>query len=216
MKRILMSVAAALVVAIVVALALGAVGFAQRGGRGWRGGDDANHAGGKVTAVSATAITVAGRDGAAREILVTESTSFVRNGGPAALTDFVAGDFVRARGAANDAGQFVAEQIHGGDRGPRGGRGGHGGGPPDAARHAGGEVVSVDAAAGTITVERRGDATDVIRVTETTEIVRNGQAATLADFVAGDHLRARGARDEAGQLVAERIFGGDERPGRRH
>src|ERR1043165_3084666 len=85
-----------------------------------RGGDPANRAGGKVTAVGGTSITVQGRDDNTTVINVTADTKVERNGKAATLADFKVGDFVFAHGARNGDGQFVADRVMGGDQPPRG------------------------------------------------------------------------------------------------
>lgn len=86
-----------------------------------------------------------------------------------------------------------------GDRGNRGDR-------------AGGRVTSI--ADHQITVSRRDGSTSTIVVTDTTQFKRNGEAARLSDFKAGDFLFARGATDANGQFVATEVMGGDKRPER--
>src|SRR5690349_7009956 len=87
-------------------------------------------------------------------------------------------------------------------------RGGHG--HPGGEGGAGGRVTAVDVAARTLTVARRDGSALTIVATDATAFVRNGEPATLADFGVGDFVRARGALDAEGRLVAERISGGDD------
>lgn len=174
-----------------------------------RGGDPANRAGGKVTAVGSTSITVQGRDGDTTVINVTANTKVERNGQAAQLADFKAGDFVFAHGARNSDGQFVAERVMGGDQPPRGRGPGEG-----RFNGVGGELQSVDTAARTLTVKTRDGSTQTIYTTESTQFNRNRQAATLADFKAGDHIGASGARNADGHFVADRVMGGDQPPHR--
>ena len=68
--------------------------------------------------------------------------------------------------------------------------------------------MSVDAAAGSITVTTRDGNTDVIYAADDTIVKRNRADATIADFQAGDRVRAHGERDDEGRFVAERILGG--------
>ena len=189
-------------------LVISAAVLAQhRGGPGGPGGDPANRAGGKVTAISGSSITVQGREDNTTVINVTADTKYERNGQAATLADFKVNDFVFAHGARNSDGQFVADRVMGGDqppqRGPRGGPG------------VGGQLQSVDTAAGTLTVKNREGETNVIYTTSSTQFERNRQAATLADFKAGDFVMARGARNSDGHFVAERVMGGDQPPPRR-
>lgn len=190
-------------------LITGAAVLAQR--QGGPGGDPATRAGGKVTAVASSAITVQGRDDNSTVINVTANTKIERNGQAAALADFKAGDYVFAHGARNADGQFVADRVMGGDRPPRG-RG------PGEGRGNGlfGELQGVDATAHTLTVKTPDGAVQTIYTSESTRFNRNRQDATLADFKAGDHVRASGALNEDGRFVADRVMGGDQPPPRRN
>src|SRR5438105_8170829 len=147
--------------------------------------DPATRARGKVTAIGSASITVQGREGSATIINVTSSTQYNRNGQAAQLVDFKVGDFVFAHGARNADGQFVADRVMGGDQPPRGRGPGEG-----RFNGVGGELQAVDTAARTLTVKGRDGATQTIYTTASTEFNRNRQAATLADFKAGDHVRA--------------------------
>ncbi|MEN3332316.1 MAG: hypothetical protein V7641_1681 [Blastocatellia bacterium] len=172
-----------------------------------RGGDPATRAGGKVTAVGSASITVQGRDDSATVINVTADTKVERNGQAATLADFKVGDFVFAHGARNADGQFIADQVRGGDKPPPGRGPGEG-----RFNGVGGELQLVDTAARTLTVKARDGSTQTIYTTASTEFNRNRQAATLADFKAGDHVGANGARNADGHFVADHIFGGDAPP----
>ena len=174
-----------------------------------RGGDPATRAGGKVTAVGGTSITVQGRDDNTTVINVTANTKYERNGKAAQLSDFKAGDFVFAHGARDGDGQFVADRVMGGDQPPRGRGPGEG-----RFNGVGGELQAVDMAARTLTVKTRDGSTQTIYTTDSTEFNRNRQAATLADFKAGDHVGASGTRNSDGHFVADRVMGGDQPPRR--
>ena len=156
---------------------------------------------GRITAITGNSIDIARRDGSSATIVTTGNTTFVRNGQPATLEDFAAGDRVAARGQQNGNGAFVADAVRGGTHHPA---------PPHGARVAG-EVVSVDAAAGSITVTTRDGATEVVYTNAETRFTRNRQPATLADFVAGDRLRAVGERDPDENFLADRVLGGSGR-----
>jgi hypothetical protein len=191
-----------------VALALPAIARPQGGHEhGARG----RHAGGRVTAIAGSTITVARRDGSTRDIYVTDATTYAFEHHPATLADFAAGDFVGAEGETDASGRFVAEHVFGGEEPPP--PPGHHF-PPDDADLVGGEVVSVDTTARTITVSHRDDETDVIHTTDATSFERNRAAASLGDFKAGDRAMAHGERDASGQFVADRVRGGDRRPDR--
>lgn len=82
-----------------------------------------------------------------------------------------------------------------------------------------GKVTAVDAAAGTVSFVVRGGQNKALRgcvltvaVTADTKIQRNDAAATLAQFVAGDHVNVKGtsAKDATTSVVtytAKRIAG---------
>ena len=168
--------------------------------------DAANRVGGKISEITSSAIKVKNREGAEQVINVTDKTVYNRNRESATLSSFKVDDFVMAFGSRDANGQFTAERVMGGDQPPRGPGG------PGAFRGVGGEVTAVDASAGTISVKNREGETQTIYTTAQTTFNRNRQSAALTDFKAGDHVRAEGARDDKGQFVATRIFGGDQRP----
>lgn len=173
------------------------------------GGDPANRAGGKITAINGASITVQGREGNATTIGVSTGTQYTRNGQAAALADFKVGDFVFAHGTRNADGQFVADRVMGGDQPPERGRGrGHGNGVF-------GELQSVNSAAHTLTVKSPDGATQTIYTTGSTEFSRNQQTATLVDFKVGDHVGASGSQNADGHFVADHVFGGNTPPRQR-
>jgi hypothetical protein len=102
-------------------------------------------------------------------------------------------------GRAQDAAGGGYGSGHHGDRGDRGDR-------------AGGRVTAIGDR--TITVSRRDGSSATIAITDTTTFTRNGAAAHLSDFRAGDFVFAHGARDANGQFVATEVMGGDKRPER--
>ncbi len=168
-----------------------------------------NRIGGKLSAINDNTLTVTNREGETQTITVTADTKYLRNREAATLSSFQTDDFIAAIGAKNASGQFVAEQVMGGDRPPQGpgGRGGRGlRGQRDAVA---GEYVSADAAAKTITIKTRDDKEQIVYTSETTEVSRNRSVASLSDFKAGDHVAAFGTLDAAGKYVANRIIGGD-------
>jgi len=152
---------------------------------------------GRITSITDNSIVVERRDGTSATISTSSETTFVRNGQPATLDDFLEGDGVTARGSLDPGGTLVARAVRGTDRRPN----------PDVARIAG-VVVSVDPAQSAITITTEAGSTAVIYATSDTHIIRNRQQATVSDFLAGDRLRARGERDPNNQFIAERILGG--------
>ncbi len=171
--------------------------------------DPAKRVGGQITEISSSAIKIKNREGAEETVTVTAQTVYSRNREDATLAAFKVSDFIIAIGSRDANGQFTAERVLGGDRPPRGA-----GRPGGRFRGIGGEVAAVDASAGTITVKNRDGETQTIYTTAQTAFNRNRQAAALSDFKAGDHVRAEGSRNDSGQFIASRIFGGDQRPDR--
>ena len=197
---------------IIGLLSIGLLALAAPG-RAQDHGDRGHHAGGRITAIAGSTITVARRDGSTRDIYVTDATTYAFERHQATLADFAVGDFLGAEGETDAAGRFVAEHVFGGEEPPP--PPGHHF-PPDDADLVGGKVVSVDTTARTITVSRRDGETDVIHTTDATKFERNHQTAALGDFKAGDRAMAHGAKDAAGQFVADHVRGGDARPDREH
>jgi hypothetical protein len=87
------------------------------------------HAGGEVTAVSGSTITVTQRDGTTATIKVDGTTTYQVNGSDAALADVKVGMFLVAEGTKGSDGSITATDVKAGDKGVRdGGRGpGHNG-----------------------------------------------------------------------------------------
>ena len=84
------------------------------------------HAGGEVTAISGTTITVKDRAGATVTINTTGTTEFQVNGDNAALADVKAGMFLVAEGTKNSDGSLSATDVRAADAGSFRGPGGHG------------------------------------------------------------------------------------------
>jgi hypothetical protein len=89
------------------------------------------HAGGEVTAIDGSTITVKDRDGNSVTITTTGSTEFQVNGDNAALADVKVGMFLVAEGTKNTDGSLTATDVRAADAGSFRGPGGHGfnGGP---------------------------------------------------------------------------------------
>jgi hypothetical protein len=83
------------------------------------------HAGGEVTAVSGSSITVQGRDGTAATIKVTGQTTYTVNGSSAKLADVKVGMVLVAEGTNNSDGSLTATQVKAADAGSFPGRGDH-------------------------------------------------------------------------------------------
>ncbi|TAJ99955.1 MAG: hypothetical protein EPO36_10260 [Chloroflexota bacterium] len=87
------------------------------------------HAGGAVTAISGSTITVERRDGTEATITVTSSTTYTVSGDAATLADVEVGMVLFAEGTENSDGSLTATEVHAGDPGEFRGRGGPGHGP---------------------------------------------------------------------------------------
>ncbi|MEI6779114.1 MAG: DUF5666 domain-containing protein, partial [Chloroflexales bacterium] len=68
------------------------------------GKNDGTRAGGQVASVSATAITVTGRDSQSQTIQITGSTTYDLDGTTSSLSAIAAGQFIRAEGTTDSAG----------------------------------------------------------------------------------------------------------------
>jgi len=90
------------------------------------------HAGGVVTSISGSTITVEQRDGTSATVNVTADTTYQVSGDDATLADVEVGMFLVAEGTENSNGSLTATQVRAADPGDwpgPGGRGGHGHGP---------------------------------------------------------------------------------------
>jgi hypothetical protein len=198
---------------LAVMLAVAATAFAQ----GRRAPVDPDHrVGGKLSAINGNTLTVINREGESRTIVVTADTKYTRNRETATLSSFQTDDFLSAIGAKDSSGQFVAEQVFGGERMLRGPRGRDGRGPRPMRDGIVGDYVSADTAAKTITIKTGDGKEQVVYTSATTEVSRNRSEASLGDFKAGDHVAAFGKLDATtGRYVVTRIMGGDARPARK-
>jgi len=169
--------------------------------------DDGSHAGGQVSAVSGSTITVAGRAGNSQDILTTADTTFQLDGAAVSLSDIKAGQFLMAEGTTDSAGAFTATAIHASTSQPQGGPGGHG---PGDGSHAGGQVSAVSGS--TITVAGRdGNSQDILTTADTT-FQLDGAAADLSAIKAGQFIHADGATDSAGAFTATAIHASTSQP----
>jgi hypothetical protein len=88
------------------------------------------HAGGAVTKIDGSTITVTQRDGTSATIKVNGQTTYSVNGtDSAALADVKVGMFLVAEGTRNSDGSLTATRVKAGTPGAFEGRGGHGFGP---------------------------------------------------------------------------------------
>jgi hypothetical protein len=138
-------------------------------------------AGGEVTAVDATTITVR-RGGSTRVIHVTGATAYKLGSAPAGKTDVTVGSRVEAQGSL-DGDTFTASTvtIH--------------------LPEVGGEVVAKSG--DSITLKRADGSTTVVHVTsKTTYEVKGKEPAALGDISVGDRVNAEGKRRDDGSLDA--------------
>jgi uncharacterized protein DUF5666 len=84
------------------------------------------HAGGEVTAVNGSTITLQGRDGSTATVTVTSDTSFEVNGDDATLADVKVGMFLVAEGTENADGSLTATDVKAADPDSFPGPGRHG------------------------------------------------------------------------------------------
>jgi hypothetical protein len=148
-------------------------------------------AGGEVTAVDASTITVKGRAGVTRVITVTSATIYRLGNTPGSKSDVKVGTHVVAQGTAT-ADSFTATRVR------------------VALPAVAGEVAAktVD----TITIKRRDGSTTLIHVTDkTTYEVRGKDAAGLADVAVGDRVEAEGVMRADGSMDAAAIEGGPKK-----
>ncbi len=150
------------------------------------------HAGGKVTAISGSTITIQDRQGATQAIHTSASTTVQRAGQAASLGDIVVGAQIGAEGTKNSDGSLNAEVIQ------------------IVLPRAGGQIKSVSGSTITVT-DPRGASTTTIHVTASTRYVTvtmgsNGPtqtASSLSALKAGVYIGAEGTKNSDGSLTAE-------------
>jgi hypothetical protein len=148
-------------------------------------------AGGEVTAVDASSITVKGRGGASRVITVTDATVYQLGKTAGSKADVKVGVKVIAQGTTSGD-TFTASTVRVS--------------LPDVA----GEVSAKTK--DTITIKRRDGSMTVIHVTDkTTFEVRDKDAASLADIAVGDRLQAEGTLRADGSMDAVAVEAGPKR-----
>ena len=129
-------------------------------------------AGGEVTAVSGSTVTVTGRDGTKTTITLGGSTTYLFGKDAGTKADITVGSRILAEGTVNGD-TFTASRVF------------------IEPSVAGGQVTAKTST--TITVKGRGDKTTTIHVdAKTTYKVRGKDAATLADIAVGDYVLATG------------------------
>lgn len=149
-------------------------------------------AGGKVTAISGSTITIQDRQGATQAIHTSASTTVQRAGQTASLGDIAVGAQIGAEGTKNSDGSLNADVIQ------------------IVLPRAGGQIKSVSSATITVT-DPRDASTTTIHVTASTRYVTvamgsNGPTQTASSFSAlkaGVYIGAEGTKNNDGSLNAE-------------
>ena len=145
-------------------------------------------AGGEVTAVADTSVTVKARDGSTRVITVNGSTTYLVGKDPGTKADVTVGSRIMAQGSVSGD-TFTATQIR------------------VQPAMVGGEVTAKTA--DSITVKRRDGTSSTIHLgAATTYKVRGKDAATLADIAVGDLVIATGKARADGSLDASHVRSG--------
>ena len=148
-------------------------------------------AGGEVTAVDATTITVKGRAGVTRVITVNDATVYQLGKAPGSKADVKVGTHVNAQGTTSgDTFTAITVRVS----------------LPDVA----GEVTGKTA--DSITIKRGDGSTTVIHVTrKTTYEVRGKDPASLADIAVGDRVGAEGVLRADGSMDASAVEAGPKK-----
>jgi hypothetical protein len=148
-------------------------------------------AGGEVTAVDATSITLKGKAGVTRVITVNSATVYQLGKAPGSKADVRVGTHVNAQGTTSgDTFTAITVRVS----------------LPDVA----GEVSAKTA--DSITIKRRDGSTTVIHVTgKTTYEVRGKDPASLADIAVGDRVGAEGLLRADGSMDAAAVESGPKK-----
>ncbi len=154
-------------------------------------------AGGQVTAIDGTTITVKNPQGSAT-IATTSSTTFQLDGAASSLSAITVGMFVRAEGTKATDGTFTATRVDASSTAPKAGKPGQG----HTGNGAGGQVTAIDGT--TITVKNpQGSAT--IATTSSTTFQLDGAASSLSAITVGMFVRAEGTKATDGTFTATRV-----------
>jgi hypothetical protein len=148
-------------------------------------------AGGEVTAVDATSITVKGKAGVTRIITVNDATVYQLGKAPGSKADVKVGTHVNAQGmTSGDTFTAITVRVS----------------LPDVA----GEVTGKTG--DSITIKRADGSTTVIHVTDkTTFEVRGKDPASLADIAVGDRVGAEGVLRADGSMDASAVEAGPKK-----
>lgn len=144
-------------------------------------------AGGEITAINGTTITVSGQRKGGSYTIETSGATFSKDGEASNLAAFAVGDTVMAEGTLSGT-TLTATKVFGGM--PQGGKGGMGG-PGGHGRGAGvmGEVTGVDG--NTITVTGKNGQTYTVEAGSAT--VQKMVTGSLSDIAVGDTIGVQGA-----------------------
>jgi hypothetical protein len=179
-----------------------------------RGGGQAfRSVGGAIQSVNGDIITLTTRDGGTATVKVSSDTRFMREGQPAKLSDFKAGDRVMVRGESTGENTWKAEMVGtprmmiGGGGAGQGMQGATGGPNMERFREGlgkefiAGEIKSID---GTKLTVHGPDGKDyVAEVDENTSFRKSRESITFPDIKVGDHVMGRGKVNGEGVFVPE-------------
>ncbi len=158
----------------------------QRGMRGQNGGMMGQGAGGTITDIKDTTITIKTRNGKTATAKLSPETKFIKNRQPVTLKDFKVGDRVMVGGEPAGEDTWNAKVIALVDENAMRAQMQAGMGKEFIA----GEVKSIDEAK--LTILRVDGQTQVIEADENTSFKKQGESITLADIKPGDHVMGRG------------------------
>ncbi len=160
--------------------------------------------GGEIQTINGDTITLITRDGSTATVKVSPDTHIMKDGQPAKLSDFKAGDRVMIRGESTGNNTWKAEMVGT----PRMGMGGQGTGMNMERMREGlgkefiaGQVKSIDGTKLTVT---GADGKDyVAEVDENTSFRKGRESITFPDIKVGDRVMGRGKVNSAGVFVPE-------------
>ena len=199
--------AAALLVALAVAVALGAnaltaraaglsglhtalasfTGATPQPGRAGHGPGAGPMRGGDLTVASVSGQTITAKrpDGTSVTITVSSSTQYTRAGKTVSLSAITSGEAIHVMGQRNSNGSIAATHID------------------IVLPRYDGQVTAISGS--TITVKDRQGASHVIHTSASTTVRRAGQSASLSDIATGAQISAVGMKNSDGSLNAESI-----------
>jgi hypothetical protein len=179
----------------------------QRRGEG-RQGFGFRGVGGEIKAINGDTLTLATRDGATATVKTSAETRFMKDGQPAKLSDFKAGDRVMVRGESTGENTWTAEMVGTPRMGMGGPSGGVQGGMNAERMREGlgkefiaGEVKSIEGAK--LTVHGPDGKDYVAEVDENTSFRKGRESITFPDIKVGDRVMGRGKLNAQGVFVAE-------------